>query len=171
MKPFVIFFAGAVAAGKTEMAYFLSERFGLPIFSTDAVRHDAKVKKDVVDIHDALDEFEAERDARCKALLKKGKSFVYDGSVDRKWPELKKLAEEHGFNWLLVDFDLSKERIMKNKEMFDHIETNELFNKWISDHQRFHETSDRDAQLHITDDNYAKRYELASKLVKNAKPG
>ena len=43
MKPFVIFFAGSTAAGKTEMAYYLSEQFGLPVFSTDAVRRDAKV--------------------------------------------------------------------------------------------------------------------------------
>ena len=169
MKPLVIFFAGATAAGKTDMAYYLSEQFSLPIFSTDAVRRDAKIKKDVVDVHDAMDEFEAERDARCETLLKKGKPFIYDGSVDRKWPELKKLAEEHGFNWLLIDFDLSKQRIVKNKKMFDHIEPDEMFDKWIADHQRFHESNDQDAQLHITDDNYSQRYALAVELVKNAK--
>ncbi len=166
MKPFVIFFAGATAAGKTEVAYYLSEQFGLPIFSTDAVRHDTKIKTDVVDIHKALDQFETERDSRAKALFGRGKSFIYDGSVDRRWPELKKLAVEHGFSWLLIDFDLSKQRLMKNKQMFDRIESDELFDKWIADHQRFHETSDQDAQLHITDDNYPRRYELAQELVK-----
>ena len=169
MKPFVIFFAGSTAAGKTEMAYYLSEQFGLPVFSTDAVRRDAKVKKDVVDIHDAMDLFESERDARCKAMFEKGESFIYDGSVDRKWAGLKKLAEEHSFNWLLVDFDLSTERIMKNKKMFDHIEPDSMFDKWIADHKQFHENHDQNAHLRITDNNYSQRYELASELVKNTK--
>ncbi len=168
MKPLVIFFAGSTAAGKTEMAYYLSEQFGLPIFSTDTVRKDAKVAKDVIDIHGALDEFKEARKQRIQAMLAKKQSFIYDGSVDRRWQEIKQQAEEAGFQWFLIDFDLSRGRIMKNRQMFDNIEAEELFDKWIADHQKFHETSDADAQLHITDENYQQRYQLAVDLVKKA---
>ncbi len=168
MKPLVIFFAGSTAAGKTDMAYYLSEQFDLPIFSTDAVRRDTKVKNDVVDIHDALDNFNAEREARAKEMFGRKKSFIYDGSVDRRWAEVKQAAQDAGFSWLLVDFDLSRERIMKNKAMFDNIESDELFDKWIADHQKFHETSDADAQVHITDGNYQQRYDLAKEAVAKA---
>lgn len=168
MKPIVICFAGSTAAGKTEMAYYLSEQFGLPIFSSDTVRNDTKVAKDVVDIHDALGEFEASRKARAQAMFARKKSFIYDGSVDRRWEEVKKQVEDAGFGWLLIDFDVSLQRIMKNKQMFDRIELDELFNKWVADHQKFHQTFDADAQLHISDDNYAQRYELAKELVNKA---
>lgn len=171
MKLVVIFFAGSTAAGKTEMAHFLSEQFGLAIFSTDAIRHDTKTKTDVVDINETLDEYEAARKARGEAMFVRRKSFIYDGSVDRKWAELKKQAEDAGFGWLLIDFDLSRVRIEKNRKMFDHIETDELFDKWIADHQKFHATFDADAQLHITDNNYPQRYDLAKELVKTALTG
>lgn len=168
MKPHVIFFAGATASGKTELAYYLSETFGLPIFNTDSVRHDTKVYKDTIDINEVLDDYDKALEWRLKPLLERKRSFIYDASVDRKCPELKKKAEENGFGWILIDFDLSNERIQKNRKMFDHIETDELFDSWIADHQKFHETSGADAQLHITDDNYAQRYDLATDLVKKA---
>lgn len=168
MKPLVIFFAGPTAAGKSQMAYWLSEQFGLPIFSTDSVRQDTKVYKDVIDINEALEDFEKAKQWRIKQLLEKKKPFIYDGSVDRRWPQLKKMAEDAGFGWLLIDFDLSSERLQKNRRMFDRIENDELFNSWIADHQKFHEQFDSDAQLHITDENYQKRDLLASDLVKKA---
>src|SRR3989344_5347076 len=86
-------------------------------------------KKGGGNTQDAREGLEPKGDTRRKELFKRGEPFIYDGSVDRKWPELKKLAEEHSFNWLLIDFDLSKQRIMKNKEMFDHIEPNEMFDR------------------------------------------
>jgi len=168
MKPHVIFFAGATAAGKSDMAYYLSEQLGWPIFSTDAVRRDAKVSKDVVDIHDALEEFELARDKRIQAMFKGHKSFIVDASVDRKWPDYKKSAQDSGYNWILISFDLPKDRILKNKAMFDHIEPDEMFEQWIADHQKFLNEHSEEAQLHITHDNYSQRNDLAVDLVRQA---
>jgi len=168
MKPLVIFMAGSTAAGKTQMAHYLSEEFSLPIFSTDSIRYDTKVDKDEININEIVEDFHAARKTRGDAMFERGKSFICDGSVDRDWDDRKKAAEEAGFDWLLIDFDLSRERIMKNRKLFDRIENDELFDRWIAEHQKFHETSDQDAQLHITDDNYGHRYQLAEKLVKKA---
>ena len=167
-KPYIVFFAGSVAAGKTDAAYYLSEQFNLPIFSSDAVRRDAKVEKNVVDIHDALNLFEANRSSRLKAMLAKKQSFIIDASVDRRWAEYKKLAEENGFAYILISFDLSRKKIMDNKARFDHVESKQQFEKWIDDHQKFFDQHAGDAQLHITDENYTQRQELMSKLVKEA---
>lgn len=165
MKPLIVFFAGPTASGKSEMAYWLSERLGLPIFSTDALRRDTKVYKNVVDINEALEDYEKGLKWRVQQLLEKKSSFIYDASVDRRWSELKKMAEDNDFGWFLIDFDLSRERLMKNRKMFDRTENDEIFDKWIDDHQKFHEQFGADAQLHITDENYQERDKLAEAAV------
>ena len=170
MRPLVIFFAGPAASGKTEMAHYLSEQFGLPILETDSIRHDTKVAHDVVNINEVVGDFDKERDRRLKAMYDRKWWFIYDASVDRKWPDLKRQAEGAGYKWLLIDFDLSRDRIMKNRRMFDRpkFEEAELVEKWFSDHDKFHNSKDCEAQLHITDDNYGQRYELATDLVKKS---
>lgn len=165
MKPLIVFMAGSAASGKSEMAYRLSETFGLPIFSTDSIRIDTKVEKDVVDINEVVEAFNAERDRRAKAIISKSQSFVYDGSADRRWADMKRQVEEAGYDWLLVSFDLSPELINKHRKMFDRVENDAMYEKWSADHQKFLDDFSNDVQLHITDDNYADRYKLASELV------
>lgn len=167
MKPLIIFMAGSPAAGKSEMAYYLSGRLDLPIFSTDSVRHDVKVRTATVNINEVLKKFEIEREAGSQAMFKKGKSFIYDGSVDRRWAKVRTAAEDNGYSWLLISFDLSKERIAKNRRMFDRTESDKMYKHWLADHEQFMKDYGDSAQLHITDDNYEDRYELATQLVKN----
>ena len=168
MKPVVICFASVPTGGKTTMAYFLSENFGLPIFSTDAVRYDTKAATSTIDINEVIDQFSTNRQARANAMFARKKSFIYDGSVDRRWADVKKEAQAAGFTCLLISFDISKEKIDQNRKMQDRIETDELFNKWFADHEKFLSEHGTDVQLHITDDNYAQRYTKAKELVKTA---
>ena len=164
-KPIVICFAGATASGKSQLAYALSEEYGLPIFSNDAVRHDVKVAEKVEDINDALDAYKSLRDDRLDAMFERGKSFVYDASVDRNWSDLKQKIHKNNFEYVLISFNLSIEFISRLAKMFDLPESPEELNRLLVDHENFVRDCSGDITLNIDENNYGDRQDLSETAI------
>src|SRR5438132_235488 len=101
-RAYSVIFAGVPGSSKSSVAYYLSGEFNLPVLSNDSVRYEVKedllverlkIKEDMlfdnINHPMALNEYERRIKQRRQRLLDKGSSFILDGSVDRRWPEVK----------------------------------------------------------------------------------
>ncbi len=151
-KPICIAFATAAGVGKTPVAHYLSINLNLPIFSNDSIRTEVREDKSELD----EDVYNQRRDERLKHLLKTGHSFIYEASVDRKWPSLKKELEENGYRFFIISFDLSTKFI---EHLYDTkgYGNREFLPGWINDHRNFLEDYRADVGLMIDNSTYPER--------------
>ena len=109
LEPYCVTFAGVPGSSKSIVAHYLSERFGLPIFSTDNLRFEVRedVLADDINAPGVLDEYQRRADERFGWLLDRQASLIRDGSVDRTWAELKARLMAAGYRWYVIDMELS----------------------------------------------------------------
>lgn len=162
---FAVVFAGVPGSSKSIVANYLSITFGLPIFNTDNIRYEVKedLRVDDINIPKALDEYHKREEVRRTELLKSGKSFIFDGSVDRCWPELKKQLEEFGYRWFMVDMELSETFL---RQLFGATSRKrfaaEELDTYLKQHEAFMQKYRDDISLQITDETFQNRLELAA---------
>jgi predicted kinase len=164
-KPFVILFAGAVGSSKSPIANYLSFNLDLPIFSRDTIR------TEVVEDLGKLDseEFEKRSANRLESILAKKISFIYDASIDRKWEaSLRETARNVNYDTYIISIDLSKEFLLKLYEIKNYNESKAEVDRLLSDHDSFLKNYSEDVNLHITDEDFGNRLEIALKGVRKS---
>lgn len=134
-KPICILFAGPVGCSKTPVAYYLSWNLGLPIFNNDAIR--TEVHEDTLLTNLNQDLFEERRDARLKKLINSKSSFILDASIDRIWPELKKLLQERGYQYFIISYNINVNLLEELYKAKEYESSREQIEKWHTDHQNF----------------------------------
>lgn len=163
-RPQCILFAGAPGSSKSPTATYLSYHLKLPIFSNDVVR--VEVQEDLLQ-NDIAEEYEKRRNYRLGQLLSNGDSFIYDASVDRHWSEIKQHLSSNGYSHFIISMDLSRElleKLYQTKGYHSHLQE---IDKVIADHDNFLESFADNVDLHITDDTFAERLELALQAAKS----
>ncbi len=159
-KPYAVVFAGVPGSSKTIVAQHLSCRFGLPIFSSDVVR--SEVKEDLlasnINKPEALAEYEKRYEARFAKLLAEGSPLIFDNSVDRRWSTIKHKFQDEGYEWFMIDMELSRNFLVRlfkatGRQKF----IDEEMDAYLMQHQSFLNRFDEDINLRITDYTFAKR--------------
>jgi hypothetical protein len=163
MKLLCVCFAGVPGSGKTGLAYRLSWELGLPIFSSDAIRNEIRLENNGILDVPAFDE---RRERYGKQVLARKHSFIYDGSVDRRWSEFKQEVEGAGYDWLLISLDLSSEFRRKLNGMDPKLIAEEHMVNYHKHHDQFLDQFGSDIALHITDETFEQRFELALSTAK-----
>lgn len=162
-KSSCILFAGPAGCSKTPTAVYLSWNLGLPVFSTDVIR--MEVLEDILenDLGNAL--ISSRRDERLKKLINSKKSFIYDASIDRTWPEMKKEIERNDYRCFIISFDLTPELLAKMARAKRYGAGQELVDKWYNDHQNFLKENGEEVSLSINDNNFPNRLDISLKAV------
>jgi predicted kinase len=169
-KPYVVVFAGVPGSSKSSIAHYLSCEFNLPILSNDSIRYEVKedlrvdslkIKEDMVfdniNHPQALAEYERRLAQRRAQVLSKNRPVIFDGSVDRRWEETKAQLLKSGYDWFMIDMELSREFLEKlfvgtGREFF----LPQLDN-YFSQHQKFLASFEKDISLRITDEIFGDR--------------
>lgn len=162
-KPICILFAGPVGSSKSPIANHLSWNLGLPIFNRDAIRTEVRedtlvVEKDPEILHQITEE-------RLGKLVKSQKSFILDSSMDRKYKEVKEGLEEYGYERFLISIDISKDFLLKLYKAKGYIESIDLVDRFIEDHQKFLEEYGEEVDIRIDDNNFLDRLNICLKAV------
>lgn len=151
--------AGQPGSSKSPLAYYLSWKNGLPIFSNDAIRKE--VMEDSLQPGWDNDEYQERRKERLNEVLGSNKSFIYDAGIERRWEELKPELEKAGYAWFVISFNLSQERLQKMRAVVGFNESQETVERWAREYKNFSNQYKDDIGLVIDDNNFAKRMELA----------
>jgi hypothetical protein len=163
MKKLCVTFAGAAGSSKTPIANYLSGRLNLPVFNNDSLR--TEVTEDLGVFNE--DEYLKRRDECVRFILKSGFSFIYDASVDRQWKILRQWLEENNYDWFIIGLDLSRDFLVNLYKIKNYDAT--LFNldRFIIDHQKFLNEHDQEVGVHISDDQFNNRLNIALEAVRN----
>jgi hypothetical protein len=161
-KKILVTFAGAVGSSKTPIAFYLSYRFNFPIFNTDAIR--SEVIEDLL-IFDK-EEFELRRDKRLKELIDKGRSFILDTSIDRKWTNLRESILKEGYQIFIISIDISRDLLINLYKVKGYEESLERVDDLYNDHEEFLRNFSKDVSLHITDRDFKERLPLSEVKLK-----
>lgn len=159
--PFCITFAGVIGSSKTPIAHHLSWNLGLPVFCNDTLR--TEVKEDRLEFDQV--EYRRRRDERCKQLISRGRSFIYDASVDREWTGLNDWLQEKNYRHFIISLDLSRELLDKIYESKGY-EGHHL-EQLLSQHQNFIANHGDQIGLHITDQGFEERLNVSLLAVKS----
>lgn len=154
-----ITFAGVIGSSKTPIAYYLSWNLGLPILNNDSIR--TEVTEDYDGFNEA--EYLRRRDERTDTLIRGGKSFIYDASVDRYWGDRKHMLADAGYKTFIISLDLSKEKLQKIHGSKGY--TLDDIDKYIDDHEQLLQNYSDDVGLYISDDNFNKRLKVSLEAV------
>lgn len=162
-KPKVILFAGPPASGKSQLATYLSWNLGLPMFSNDAVRLEIKMNAKKKDQSPSNEDYFKLQEKYLNELAAKNRSFIYDASVDRSWPELKKKLT--GFDTYIISLDFNDEFIKESLRIKRYYDTEEKYQQWIDEHKSFVNKYSDEINLTIDDGNFLERNEIVLKAV------
>lgn len=162
IKKYCICFAGAVGTSKTPITHHLSMNLDLPVFNNDAIRSEVIEDKGIFDEVEHI----KRRDARFEALIKTGKSFILDASVDREWNRVKNFLTEYEYKWFVISLDISKDLLSHLYKIKNYDETNKSIDKFIADHENFIIKNDTEINLHITDNTFPERLNISLESVK-----
>ena len=152
-------FAGAVGTSKTPIAHYLSVHLGLPIFSTDAIR--SEVREDTGKAELDLDIFIPLKENRFKEIVARGRSFIFDASIDRHWDEIKAELAKKKYRWFIISMDLSHKFIKRLYEIKNYQESIERLDQLITDHNNFLAQNEAEVGFCINDSNFPDRLEMA----------
>lgn len=167
-KPYAVVFAGVPGSSKSIVAFYLSGKFGLPIFNNDQLRYEVRedLLVDSINIPHALEEFEKRLKQRVDEILAKGKPIIIDGSVDRRWIERKKQLQDFNYEWFLIDMELSKEFLTNlfNKTGRAEFVTTQL-DDYLKQHEEFIDKYSSDVSIYIKDEDFKNRNEIAAEAL------
>jgi predicted kinase len=155
-----ITFAGAVGSSKTPIANYLSGTLNLPVLNNDAIR--TEVTEDMLIFDTQV--YEQRQEKRCKAILKTGNSFIYDASVDRKWLKLDSWLKDYGYRFYIISMDLSYDLLVKLYKAKKYDDTEQL-KDYFKQHENFLSSYDDVVGLHIRDDDFTNRLQIAYEQV------
>lgn len=160
-----IVFAGCVGSSKSQIATYLSWNLGLAITSNDAIR--AEVAADLGSVDP--DEYIKRRDERGRQLIKSGRSFIYDASIDREWSRLKDWLLGGGYEHFVISLDLSKEFLIRlySANGYNGEATLSRIDMLIKDHNIFLDNYADDVDLHIRDKDFSLRLSKTLEAVGN----
>lgn len=166
-SPFCVVFAGVPGSSKTIIAYYLSLNFRLPILSTDNIRFEIKEDLLVDNINEpaAHAQYNKRYEDRLLEALKQQSSFIHDGSVDRRWPELKQRLIDARFDYFLVSLDLSKHFLSNlylktgRKSALDQLDA------YYEQHDVFRQNFAQDVAVSIGDNDFLKRNQITSGVL------
>jgi predicted kinase len=164
-RPFAVVFAGLPGTSKSIIAFYLSGKFGLPMFNNDQLRFEVKedLLADNINRPDALAEFERRLTERVDEILSTKRPIILDGSVDRRWVERKAQLDKHGYGYFLINMELSPEFI---ENLWIMTGRQALISKYlypyIPDHQKFLEHWHDEINLEINDRNFMDRNKIAA---------
>jgi predicted kinase len=158
-----ITFAGAAGSSKTPIASYLSSTLNLPVFSNDAIR--TEVTEDLLGFDKKT--YDERQQSRCKSMLATGNSFIYDASVDRKWSTLDDWLKQEDYRCFIISLDLTYSLLAKLYAAKNYVNTPDLLEKYIEQHQAFLAEYNQVVGLHITDANFADRLSIAHEHVSN----
>jgi predicted kinase len=160
MHKFVIMFSGVPGTSKSQIAHHLSWNLGLPIFSNDILRTEIYAEMG----HFDNDAYIKLRDIRLDQLMASGKSFIYDASVDRQWPQAKKWIYDNGYECFVISLNFSKnfiEGLYKAKED-THVE---MVDQWFQEHTTFLKEYPKATSISIGNDDFAQRLDISLRKV------
>lgn len=163
--PFAVTFAGVPGTSKTPIANYLSCEFNLPILSTDQIRYEVREDLQVDDINmpEALTEYEKRRRERFERLLTQRKSFILDGSMDRRWSEVKERFEAEGYHWFMINMQLSKAFLLEFYNKTGRTDwAKQYLDHYLNQHNEFLVQFKTDVTLEITDDSFVDRLKLSA---------
>ena len=119
-RPLVIMVIGLPGSGKSFFARQFAEMFGAPLVSSDFIRHSLSAQSTFDADEDTLVGTLVE--AQVGELLKTGKTFIIDGSVNARTvrTSIERLATSHGYGkltiWVQTDEPTSFARSHKRSE-------------------------------------------------------
>jgi hypothetical protein len=173
-EPYVVVFSGVPGTSKSSNADHHSLVFEKGNQRSDGIRFEVKedlrvsslsIREDLnfanINQNGALEEFERRLSQRRQMVLSLGKSAIFDGSVDRRWAETKQELQDYGYNWFLINLELSRsflENLYRGTGRESFIPQ---LDSYIKDHAKFVEQYDQDISFEITDKNFLNRLELA----------
>ncbi len=168
LKPYIITFAGVPGSSKSIVAYYLSIAFSLPIFSTDNIRYEVKEDLLASDINQphALKEYEHRQTTRFQKILKSKQSFIRDGSVDRRWQEVKEKLLASGYSWCLIDMELSRDFLINLYGKTNRVWAIEELDTYMTQHNDFMKKYSKDITVKITDQLFKERNLVAEAAVR-----
>ncbi|HRY60371.1 MAG TPA: hypothetical protein P5096_03250 [Patescibacteria group bacterium] len=159
---FVILFAGAVGSSKSPIATYLSFKLDLPIFIHDVIRTEVKEDLGKMDVN----EYAKRRDERLREIIAKGDSFIYDASVDRSWEMRKAQLLAAGYKYCIVSLDLSISFLEQLCKIKNYTETLTVIDNFVLEHNTFLNRFKDDVIVHITDETFPSRLNIAYNAVK-----
>jgi predicted kinase len=166
-EPYCITFAGVPGSSKSIVAHYLSETFGLPIFSNDNLRFE--VREDMlaedINVPEVLREFDKRRAERRERLFAARQSFILDASVDRSWAEMRQRLEAVGYRWFVIDMELSEAFLTRLYTKTDRPKAVEQLPMYLEQHQTFMATHGDAVGLQITDELFPERCARAANAV------
>ena len=133
----------------------------MPTFNTDTIR------SEICEDYLKFDENEAQRriKKRYSSIIKEWKSFILDASIDRKWWTLKEDLIKNWYKYFIISIDLDKETLLKFYKAKSYSESMKIIDKVYENHQNFLKEYSSDINLHINENNYKKRLEIAYEIV------
>src|SRR5581483_2947119 len=163
-KPFAVVFAGVPGSSKSIVAYYLSGEFNLPMFSTDNIRYEVKedLRVDNINLPHALAEYEKRQAERRLWLLKKGNPLIIDGSVDRHWAAYKQQLKAAGYDWFLINMELSEAFITELFRLTARPKSIEQLPSYLRQHEAFVRQFKNDIMLEITDATFPDRLKIVA---------
>ena len=166
--PYVITFAGVPGTSKTIISYHLSMRLGLPIFSTDNLRYE--VKEDLLvanaNVPEARAEYERRYNERWTSALAARAPFIRDGSVDRQWVPVKQELQAAGFEWFLIDMELSYSFMKRLYLSTGRPGAARELDSYVTQHESFMSNHSADVSFQIADEDFPRRREMAEDAVR-----
>jgi len=166
--PYCITFAGVPGTSKSIVAHYLSERFDLPLFSSDNIRFEVREDLLADDIHTpgVLDEYHRRAGERRDWLLAHKRAFIMDGSVDRTWENFKQQLESVGYRWFIIDMELSAAFIENLYLKTGRAWAMDALPTYLGQHETFLAEFGKDIGVRITDNTFKTRKEVAEAAVR-----
>lgn len=163
-------FGGVPGTSKTPIAHYLSCEFGLPIFSTDQIRYEVREDLRISDINipGGVEEFEKRQRSRYERLISSKKSFIFDGSMDRKWAERKSHFTRAGYDCFLINIELTKPFLVKLfAETGRASWADDHLDNYLEQHRNFLAEFKSEINVQIDDSSFADRLEIAAEGLRN----
>jgi len=167
MNKLVITFAGVPGSSKSPIINHLSPTFDLPVFSNDQLRFEIRedLHIDAITIPKALKLYKTKVKQIRNDILSSGKSVILDGSVDRKWPELKAELVENGYTWFLISNDYSVEFMTNLYVSTGRLWAVEELDAYDKQHKAFLAKYSSDVNLHLADEDFIDRVRICKEAI------
>ena len=159
--PFCITFSGCVWSGKSPIASYISINLSLPVLNADSIR--SEVAEDFFKFD--VETFNKRFDDRFNEILESWKSFIYDASMDRYWPVIKKKLESHWYKIYIICLSLSKDFLKKIHAATAYDISEKRLEKLVEQNKNFIQNYSNDINLIIDDDNYIDRISITYNAV------
>lgn len=162
MQKFCITFAWCVWSSKTPISNYISTKLNLPIFNNDAILSEVIENRGFWDI----EEHKKVRNNRLKEVLDSWISFIADISIDREWESFRETLLSYGYTRFIISLNLSKGLLMKLYKAKGYDESLKRLDTLMHDHESFLENFSDDVGVHVWDDQFFDRLEIALRSIR-----